>query len=382
MLFFDKERFYLKLRDILIFLQNIKMPEDTEKESKTEEPTPKKIEKSLERGNSFVSKDLNSFFIIFFFTIYSYFILRPKLKEWIIELKLLMINSYQHDLNKNLTVHFFATKKIIAQLIIFAILILIFIVLGFYIQRGHFIFSFEIIKPNFSKLSWIQGIKRIFSKKNLVDFIKNIFKILFLLSLILILIFSKIKNFVSYQNSEIEITLNVIFQLIFNLLILSSLFTLVIGIIDFVFQKKTYLENLKMTKQEIKEEFKESEGDPLIKQNLKMLRYNLVKNKLKTKIKEASVVITNPTHYAILIKYDKRKLPVPLCLSKSKNLLAKFVKKLAIENKIPIVENPILAQKLYKDLKENHVIPEKYFKEIAKILVHIMYKDKKRKNTI
>ncbi len=359
------------------------MAEDTfkqDEEAKTEEPTHKKLEDAFKKGNVFSSKETNSFFVFLFFTIYLGTFLPRHFKHILQDLKIFIQNFNDFLLldSLNLAYILYIMSNIATQfLILFSTLILI-IIVSFFLQRGRFIFTSEQLKFDLKRISLLSGFKKMFSLRNFVELIKTICKLLIFTGYIYIFNLIELDKLILYQNLSTTGLLSEIYKIILHIFIFTSIFSLVIGVIDFAFQRYDYMKNLKMSRKDIKDEMKEMEGNPEIKQRIKSLGYALIKRNLKKIIPDTTVIISNPTHYAVALKYEHKEMSAPVCKAKGVDLIAKYIKQLAKEHDIVIVENPTLARALYKDTKIDFYIPNKYFKEVAKVISYVLNLNRKK----
>ncbi len=242
-------------------------------------------------------------------------------------------------------------------------------ILSSYLQIG-WLFTTKPLVPDFQKIDPIQGAKRIFSKKAVVDLIKAIAKIILVGYLAYSTVFDNFNEALLLADSNAHSSLiflgktaALIFAKVCGALIL-------IAFIDFLYVKWEMEEKMKMTKQEVKEEYKESEGDPHIKSQIRSIQMEMARKRMMSEVPEADVVITNPTHISVAIKYDAKEMDAPIILAKGADLVAMKIREIARENDVPIVENPPVARLLHKlDLGDR--IPEELFKAVAEILAHV-----------
>jgi len=349
------------------------MADDLEK---TEEPTPRKLEDARKEGNVPKSMEFSGFVILFISSLILIFYIKYitfdfesyfKYISSLIGVEITLRRFYDLVLNT-----LFYVFKILLPIML---IILIAGIIANVSQIG-FLFTVKPIMPNFEKINPIKGLKRLFSVKTFVEGLKTVFKVsiafgvgyyLFLgfLSeipkLALMSVFEQIKWF--SQKSTV---------LIFSMLGVFFVFAL----IDFVYQKYTYKKSLRMSKQEIKDEFKQTEGNPEIKAKIRQIQREMSKKRMMSEVPKADVVITNPTHYAVAIRYDKEKENAPRLLAKGVNNLALKIKEIARENDIMIIENPPLARELYKSVEIGEMIPAKLYKAVAEVLAYV-YKAKR-----
>ena len=229
------------------------------------------------------------------------------------------------------------------------------------------------LRPKFSKLNPIKGFKKIISKDSLVELLKSLVKI----GLIIYIVYSYLKDkiyqvFILYDIS-LKQSLSLIGELVIDLGIRISAFYLIIGFVDWKYQKYKFREDMKMTKQEVKDEYKNSEGDPQIKSRQRQRMREASQRRMMQRLPEADVVITNPTHYAVAIKYDPDEYDAPMVLAKGEDFLAQKIKETAKEHHIEIVENKPLARMLYANVEVGELIPPEMYQAVAEVLAFVYH---------
>lgn len=229
------------------------------------------------------------------------------------------------------------------------------------------------LQPKFSKLSPMQGIKRLFSVNALVELIKSIAKI----ALIIYICYSYLKDKWVYVLNLYDITLMEALQLTAELVtdlgIRISAVYMIIALADFIYQRVKFKNDMKMTKQEIKEEYKQQEGDPQIKGKIRQRMNESSRRRMMQELPKADVVITNPTHYAVAIKYDPEVADAPIVIAKGEDYLAARIKEIARENKIEIVENKPLARMLYANVDIGQAVPPELYQAVAEVLAFVYH---------
>jgi len=234
-----------------------------------------------------------------------------------------------------------------------------------------FLFTMDTLKPKLNKISPISGFKRMFSVKTLVDLAKSLLKI----SVLGFIAYSDYNNmldkFPGFIGRDVHITFIEIMRNAFLTALKMCLAMVFISIADFLFQWWKYEKDLKMTKQEIKDEYKMMEGDPQIKGKIRAKQRQMSAMRMMARVPEADVVITNPTHYALALKYDDKVSIAPMVIAKGQDYLARKIKEIALEHKIEIVENPPLAQALYALCEVDDEIPADFYQAVADILVFV-----------
>lgn len=229
------------------------------------------------------------------------------------------------------------------------------------------------LRPKMSKMSPIGGFKRIFSANSLVELIKSVIKIL----LISYISYTFLKDYFEYIFILYDISLMqaIVFlgQIVTDLGIRISGFYMVLAIADFFYQKYKFSEDMKMTKQEVKDEYKNQEGDPQIKGKIRQKMREISQRRMMQALPQADVVITNPTHYAVAIQYDAEKYAAPVVLAKGQDALAQRIKEVAKENSIEIVENKPLARMLYANVEVGETIPPELYQAVAEVLAFVYH---------
>lgn len=234
------------------------------------------------------------------------------------------------------------------------------------------------LAPKFSKLNPIKGFRKIISKEKLMDFLKSVLKI----AVIIYILYTALKDDWPLLLSLYELSFFGAIQLIgstvIQLGIKISLFFLIIGIMDLFYQRIKFKNDMKMTKQEVKDEYKNTEGDPQIKGKIRGKMREASQKRMMQALPKADVVITNPTHLAVAIQYDKEKNAAPVVIAKGADYIAQKIKEIAKENKIEIVENKPLARMLYYNVDLNCEIPQELYQMVAEVLAYV-YSLKKKK---
>ena len=231
--------------------------------------------------------------------------------------------------------------------------------------------SFEALKPKFSRLSPMQGIKRLFSLKSMVEALKGVIKITILIILIYRFVSGSMLEFAQYLSSDLGVAIVSMMELGLQLILQVGAAFLVLSFFDYLYQWWEFERQLKMTKQEIKEEYKQTEGDPQIKGKIREAQRRMSQTRMMQAVPGADVVIRNPTHFAVALRYDPTVCPAPLVVAKGMNKVAERIKFIAREHHVPIRENRPLAQSLYKLVEVGQPIPEDLYKAVAAILAQI-----------
>ena len=239
-----------------------------------------------------------------------------------------------------------------------------------YAQVG-VLFTGQPLMPKANRLSPLTGVKRIFSARGLVELAKGLFKIAAVSYLTWLTIAAETDRMVAFMDMGIGQILLLSGNIVLTLAFRITLLLLVMAILDYAFQRFDYEKNLRMTRQEVKEELKQQEGDPLIRQRVRSLQREMSQRRMMDDIGSADVVVTNPTHVAVALQYDPETMPAPKVLAKGQRLVAQRIKELAREAGVPLVENKPLARALFKAVKIGDEIPEDLFKAVAQVLAFV-----------
>jgi flagellar biosynthetic protein FlhB len=236
------------------------------------------------------------------------------------------------------------------------------------------------LTPDLNKLNPLNALGRIFSMKGVVELLKSVLKMGAIGTIMYLILKSEIKEIPYLSSMTITQLLQYLGQILYKLILSTGLFMLVLAVADYFFQRYQLEQEMKMTKQEIKEEMKSRDGDPLIKARIRKVQKEISNRKMMTEIPKADVVITNPTHIAVVIKYSD-KLPAPQLVAKGADYMAERIKEIARQHNIPIVENKPLARTIFKTMKVGQVIPRELFVSVAEVLSYIFRLKKKKRKT-
>ena len=351
------------------------MADDLEK---TEEPTSKKIEDARKKGNVPKSQDVSGIVTLFVAIMLVLMLLKFVASE------LLDSTRYFFSLiGSNLDVYIAVELALVSIKVIFLTVLPIAFgvalagVIGNVAQFG-FLFTTESLTPDLSKIDPIKGTKNLFSLKNIVDGLKNTFKSFVVLGVAFIYFFQFIEELPHVELLGISDQLAWLGEkmLIIALVILFVL--AVFAMIDLVITRKRYFDGLKMSKQEIKDEMKNMEGNPQVKAKIRQIQMETSRKRMMAEVPNADVVITTPTHYAVALKYDQEKHSAPVVIAKGADQIALQIKKIARENNVHIVENPPVARALYAEVDIDQPIPEKLFATVAEILAYVYKMERKK----
>jgi len=349
------------------------MADDQDKSQQTEEATPKREEDARKKGQIASSKEPST--AISFVAIS--LIVITGLGTWLGEqMQQIMIHylSGQAQLNptgEGMQNLFISSGKEMAGIILpFAIPIMLLGVLVTALVSGP-VFTFETMKPKFEKISPLKGFKRLFSTKSLAEFVKSIFKMV-LISVVCTIVVSDM--YADILHASFKDPADIATLLIHGsvkIATLAAVYFVVIALADVLYQRWEHAKSMRMSKKELRDEHKDSEGDPQLKGKIRQLQMQQAQNRMMADVPDADVVITNPTHISIALKYDPASPTAPRVLAKGKGHIAATIRELAREHHIPMRENKPLARSLFKQVKVGEEIPEVLFEAVAIILAEI-----------
>ena len=346
-------------------------------QEKTEEPTSKKIEDARKEGNVPKSQDASGV-ITLFVAILAILMLFPFMTSHVFLLFKYYFSLIGTPLDKLFMVDIaiITVKEFLLIVMPLAIAVAISGVIAALAQFG-FLFTTDAIAPKFSKLDPIKGTKNLFSIKKIIEGVKITFKSFTTLGVGYVFFFYFITELPTVALFSLPDQLGWVKD---KMLIIASVMLFIIfifAIIDVIIVRKQYFDGLKMSKQEIKDEMKNMEGDPLIKSKIKQKQMEMSRQRMMAEVPNADVIITNPTHYAVAIKYDNEKYNAPIVTAKGIDNIASQIKKIARENNVHIVQNPPLARSLYAEVEVDKAIPEALFGAVAEVLAYVYKMNKK-----
>lgn len=239
-----------------------------------------------------------------------------------------------------------------------------------WLQFG-FLFTFESLHFDLPQLNPLRGFQNMVSLRSAVELVKNVAKLGIVGGVALVVLLPELKQVDNYVSADIGTLLHALFLITLKLFMAVIGVLMAIAIADYLYQRYAFLKRNRMTKQEIKDEFKQMEGDPLIKGKLRQIRMEKARRRMMAAVPTATVVVTNPTHYACALKYD-RTMPAPVLVAKGMDLIAERIRDIARQNFVPIVENPPLARTLYAAVEVDEEIPPEHYKAVAEVIGYVL----------
>ena len=334
---------------------------------KTEKATPYRRRKAREQGQVAKSIDVNTAGIMLFFLLFVYF--------GGIYFGNFLLRSYTHFLSNSPYLDPTTAVGDAFQVYVKTTLLLIFLlmVIGIATNVGQFGFLFTLypLKPNLNKLNPVEGVKRLFSLRTVFELIKGILKLTLVGLVVYLVLKSDYSKFLASLHSVPSLILSFILKESLKLLFYATLLYILIALIDFAYQKWDYEKKLMMTKQEVKEEYKQREGRPEVKAAIRRRQREIAMRRMMQEVPKADVVITNPTHYAVALKYEPEEREAPYVVAKGVDNIALKIIEIAKENDVPIVERPEVARTLYRLSEVGEEIPQELYKAVAEILAFV-----------
>jgi flagellar biosynthesis protein FlhB len=347
------------------------MADEDDSSDKTEDPTQKRLDEALERGDVAKSQEVNTWFMIAGATlVLSSF--SGSIGSIQMPLRNLIANAalFHTDGPSLLGLARKLEYVLIAALGVPLLMLIISAIAGNMLQH-RLVWSAESLKPRFSKISPASGAKRVFGKQAAANFAKGIFKLVALGSVMSAILWPERMRLESMVQFGPATILGLITTLTLKLLGAVVAMLAVVAIADYFFQYRQWFERQKMSLQDMKQEFKQSEGDPHIKARIRQLRQARMKKRMMAAVPKASVIITNPTHYAVALSYE-RGMSAPICVAKGVDLIALKIREIAKEHDIPIVENVPLARSLHASVEIDDEIPVEHYHAVAEVIGYVM----------
>ncbi|MCU7803679.1 MAG: flagellar biosynthesis protein FlhB [Candidatus Thiodiazotropha sp. (ex Lucinoma borealis)] len=348
------------------------MAENDNGQEKTEQPSSKRLLDAKRKGQVPRSKELNSMAVtmmgVVALVMMSHTIgssLSDMMSQSFVLTREQIFNT--HTMGMQLGV---GLGQVLLALIPF-FLIVIFAAIISSVALGGFSISAEAMTPKLSKLSPLKGMKRIFSPRGLVEMLKAMAKFIFIGGITALLLWTSMGKFLALHGMEIAQALEHLNGMIGGSVILMTATLILIAAIDVPFQLWDHKRQLKMTRQEVRDEMKETDGKPEVKSRIRQLQREMAQKRMMQEVPKADVIVTNPTHFAVALKYDPQKMHAPKLLAKGADLVAMNIRKVGSEAKVPVVESPMLARAIYFHTELNTFIPAGLYLAVARLLAYV-----------
>jgi flagellar biosynthetic protein FlhB len=348
------------------------MADEDDASDKTQDPTQKRLTDAHERGDVVKSQEINTWFVIAGGTLVLSNFAGSVGSGIMMPLRNLIANSWMiHADGASLLGLAQSLGYVVMAALGVPFLMLALAAIAGNMVQHQLVWSFESLKPKFSKVSPAAGAKRLFGKQAAANFAKGLFKLIALGAVMTAILWPERHRLEAFEHFGPEMILSATTSMIVHLMGAVVAMLAVVAIADYLFQYRQWFERQKMSLQEVKEEYKQSEGDPHIKGKLRQLRQARMKKRMMTAVPKASVIITNPTHYAVALSYE-RGMPAPICVAKGVDAIALKIREIAGQHDIPIVENVPLARALYATVEIDDEIPVEHYHAVAEIIGYVM----------
>jgi flagellar biosynthetic protein FlhB len=348
------------------------MAEEQDDTEKTEDPTQKRLDEALKRGDVVKSQEVNTWFIIAGATLVLVTFSGGMTHDVSTTMRGLIANSGQILVDGPALPRLFHKIgiELIAALAVPFLLLILAALAGNMVQH-RLVWSFETLAPKLSKISPLAGLKRLFSMVAVANFVKGLIKVLVVGAVLTVLMWPERGRIMALSRSNLGEVLPLTLTLALKLMGAVVAVLAVVAAADYLFQYRRWYDRQKMSLRDMKEEFKQSEGDPTIKGKMKQVRQTRQRRRMMANVPKAAVVITNPTHYSIALQYE-RGMEAPVCVAKGVDALALKIREVAAEHSIPLVENPPLARALHATVEVDQAIPPEHYKAVAEVIGYVM----------
>jgi flagellar biosynthetic protein FlhB len=339
---------------------------------RTEEPTQKRLEEAYRRGDIVKSQEVNTWFVIAGATLVLVAFAGTLAQSLSLTLRGLIGNAHDIPLSAYgaLALAYRLSREVLFAVGVPLLLLLLAALFGNVIQH-RLVWSVEPLRPSLSKISLIGGLRRLFSKHALINLLKGLIKLMLIGSVMAALLWPQQYRLESLVTVDLRGVLMLTKSLSLDLLGAVVAILALVAAADYLFQYRQWYERQKMSVQELREEFKQTEGDPIIKGRLRQLRQTRMRKRMMAAVPKATVVITNPEHYAVALQYNNG-MNAPVCVAKGVDLVALTIREIAKEHDVPVVENPPLARALYAAVDIDDEIPPEHYKAVAEIIGYVM----------
>jgi flagellar biosynthetic protein FlhB len=349
------------------------MAEDQDKSQKTEDPTGKRLDEAFKSGNVPKSQELNHWFMLsgsgLAVALFAGQVaggLQPLLEQFL---------GLAHDLPTDaghLQDMFAGIGWDLVKLLSLPVLILVIAAIAANVLQHKPTLAWKKLKPEFSKISPAKGLKRMFGPQGALNMVKSLLKLVIIGGVALAVVWPDLRQLKLFATMELPDVVGFIhYETIVMVTVVVLVMTVLAGF-DLFYQRYDWFQNLKMSRQDVKDEHKQAEGDPHVRARIRQLRSERTRQRMMAAVPTADVVVTNPTHYAVALKYDGESMAAPKMVAKGQDLIALKIREVAAENDVPIIENPPLARGLYAAVEIDQEVPPEFYKAVAEVIGYVM----------
>lgn len=344
---------------------------------KTEQATPRRREEARRKGQVFKSTDLNSAVIMMAGVLVLYISMPYMVSTLKTFTEIYLLESGLQEFNPEFIYTMLGEVLLLLARLLLPVFATTFIaaLLVTYLQVG-IVFTTDPLMPKLDRLNPIQGAQKIFSKRALVELVKSLAKVVTTGYIVYTTVKGQFYIFPRFIDTEPIASIQTMGQMVLEIALKVGVVFLIIGVLDYIYQRYEYEQSLKMSKYDIRQEYKQTEGDPLLKSRQKQIQREMAMRRMMAEVPRADVVITNPTHFAVVLKYDLEKMVAPVVVAKGQDFVAQKIKEIAAAHDVTIFESPQLARTLYYSIKIGDAVPEELYQAVAEVLAFV-YRQKK-----
>jgi flagellar biosynthetic protein FlhB len=349
------------------------MAEGEDDSQKTEEPTPRRLEDARKKGDVAKSQEIPGWFVLASGLVLLAFVFPIMARTLTADMQVFFAQADSFALDPN-AVMAMMQRTAWEVAVVVGLPVLLLAVAGFaghYVQQG-MLFTTEKIQPKLDKLNPVEGFKRNFGPQGVANFLKGVGKMALVAAAAFLVLYPKREILAGLPALDIGSVLAIVRQSAIELMLAALTVYAIIAGLDYLFQRQSFMKRNRMSRREIKDELKQSEGDPMVRAKLRQIRQERAQRRMMAQVPEATVVVTNPTHYAIALKYEQGETPAPVCVAKGVDAVALRIREVAGEHAVPIVEDPPLARALFATAELDEEIPAEHFQAVAKVIGYVL----------
>lgn len=355
------------------------MAEEADSDDRTEEPSQRKLDRAIEQGDVVKSMEVSTFFLLAATLGMIAFLATPMVRQMGMPFTVLLGQAEAFRLDGAMLRELaWAVGRVMLVVVILPTLALALAVIAGNMIQHRLVLSGESLKPKLSKISPVAGFKRLFGVDAWVNFVKGLAKLTAVAAAIGAVMWPLRDRLDTMVAADVVALMPMMQDLTIRMLIVVVIIMALIAGGDYLWQRHRWLKRQRMTKQEVKDEYKETEGNPEVKAKIRQLRAQRSRKRMMANVPKATVVITNPTHYAVALQYDEG-MPAPVCVAKGVDQIALKIREIATAAEVPIVENPPLARALHAAIDLDEAIPEEHFRAVAEVIGFVMRMRKARR---
>lgn len=349
------------------------MADDQDKSQQTEEPTQRRLDQAHDRGDVVKSTEVSTFVVLTAGALAISIFGRSTAQGFASHFRIFLEQPDQFTMDQAGIMALLRNVGGSLVLLLGPIFgLLVAMALGGHVVQHRPVFSTESLKPKFSKISPLAGLKRMFGIDGISNLVKGMLKISIVGGVTWLVLWPERGKLAGTVGLAPVAIMAVMVQMLMKVLVAALAVLAVMAALDYLLQRFRFVQRNRMSKHEIKEEFRQTEGDPTVKARLKQIRNERGRKRMMALVPGATVVITNPTHFAVALKYESGKMAAPICVAKGVDALALRIRKVAEDNDVPIVENPPLARALYAAVELDEAVPAEHYKAVAQVIGYVM----------